>query len=131
MGACFVAGANVGYRSIMLLFVLPGLLDLKFGVLSHGLKLILTATLWTVLFLLWKEFFRHRVDAVFGGFDRADWPHLGYFVFRELAWWWVFAVFMAFVGLFLWQSPLVGRSGLGGAESLPPKPNGARFSAVT
>jgi hypothetical protein len=25
----FVAGTNVGYRSIMLLFVVPGLLDLK------------------------------------------------------------------------------------------------------
>jgi hypothetical protein len=109
----FFAGTNVGYRSIMLLFVVPGLLDLKSGDESSAPNHILTATLWTVLFLLWKDFFRHGVDIVFGRFDPthtnafpADWPHLSFFVFRELAWWSVVAVLTAFIGLFLWQSPL-------------------------
>jgi hypothetical protein len=120
IAGCFFAGTNVGYRSVMLLFVLPGLLDLRSGARSRGLNHILTATLWTVLFLLWKDFFRHGVDAAFGNFDPnhtnafpTDWPHLGFFIFRELAWWSVVAVFAAFVGLFLWQSPsarmLLGR----------------------
>ena len=110
---CFFAGTNVGYRSIILLFVVPGLIDLRSGVRSGKLNRILTATLWTVLFLLWKDFFRDGVDIVFGPFDPkhtnafpTDWPHLGFFVFRELAWWSVVAVLTAFIGLFLWQSPL-------------------------
>jgi hypothetical protein len=108
----FVAGTNVGYRSIMLLFVVPGLLDLRSDDKSNGPNRILTATSWTILFLLWKDFFRHGVDVVFGEFDPdqtnafpADWPHLSFFVFRELAWWSVVAVLAAFIGLFLWQSP--------------------------
>jgi hypothetical protein len=110
---CFVAGTNVGYRSIMLLFAVPGLLDLRAGDRSGWPNHILSAALWTVLFLLWKDFFRHAVDLFFGRFDPnhtnafpTDWPHLSFFVFRELAWWSVVAVFMAFIGLFLWQSPL-------------------------
>jgi hypothetical protein len=109
----FVAGTNVGYRSIMLLFVMPGLLDLRSGDQSNSPNRILTATFWMVLFLLWKDFFRRGVDIIFGQFDPnhtnafpADWPHLSFFVFRELAWWWVVAVSMAFIGLYLWQSPL-------------------------
>jgi hypothetical protein len=88
----FVAGTKVGYRSIMLLFVVPGLLDLRSGAESDGPNRILTAPSWTILFLLWKDF-RHGVDVVFGEFDPdqtnafpADWPHLSFFVFRELAW---------------------------------------------
>jgi len=110
---CFVAGTNVGYRAIMLLFVMPGLFDLKSSDRRRWPNRILTVTLWIVLFLLWKDFFRHAVDIVFGRLDPdqanplpADWPHLSFFVFRELAWWSVVAVFMAFIGLFLWQSPL-------------------------
>ena len=110
---CFFAGTNVGYRSIMLLFGVPGLLDLRSGVQSGRLNFILTATLWAILFLLWKDFFRHGVDIAFGRFDPnqtnalpTDWPHLSFFVFRELAWWSVVAVFTAFIALFLWQSPL-------------------------
>jgi hypothetical protein len=111
---CFLAGSNVAYRSVMLLFVVPGLLDLRSRIQSGTLYRILTATLWTVLFLLWKDFFRRGVEVIFGPFDgrervrllRVDWSHLGFFVFRELAWWSVVAVFMAFIGLFLWQCPL-------------------------
>jgi hypothetical protein len=70
-----------------------------------------TVTLWTVLFLLWRDFFHHGVDTMFGRFNLnepdaflGNRPHLGFFIFRELAGWSVVAVFAALVRLFLWQS---------------------------
>jgi hypothetical protein len=114
----------------MLLFVVPGLHDLRSGDKSDGPNRILTATSWTILFLLWKDF-RHGVDVVFGEFDPdqtnafpADWPHLSFFVFRDLAWWSVVAVLAAFIGLFLWQSPTARALVAGGAAGSTPKPEG-------
>ena len=132
MGACFVAGANVGYRSIMLLFVLPGLLDLKFGVLSHGLKLILDGNvedgsvppLEGVLpascrcCVRWVRPGRLAASGLF------RFPRAGLVVGLRS--------FHGFCRAFLVAIPISsGAQGWGGAESLPPKPNDNRFGAVT
>jgi hypothetical protein len=65
--------------------------------------------------LLWEEFFRNGIIVnIFGQFDPnapnsqfGVWPYYGFFLVRELTWWFVIAVFAAFSALFILKSPLL------------------------
>jgi hypothetical protein len=105
---CFFAGQNVGYRGIFLLFVLPGLLALARNAAGKGTERLAKALSRVVLVLMWGEFFRtNMIFALRGsGFGEtailAAW--LGFWLLRELAWWWSISVLVALVLGLLRQS---------------------------
>ena len=122
MVGCFFAGVNVGYRALYLLFVLPGLFELTSQLEHRTLKRVLKVTLCAIFFVLWKDFFQHGVDKLFGPFNRSP-PYLGFFLLHELSWWWVIAVLSVFVGLFVVKSPLWRAVNAALNRVRSPKPN--------
>lgn len=98
---CFFAGQNIGYRAILLLLALPGLLALP---AQAGVA---------VLFVLWEGAVRHALDSAIAFVGMADGTafvlRLVYWVGRELAWWWLIGVLLVVVLRFAWLSP-VGRA---------------------
>lgn len=104
---CFVAGMNIGYRVSILLFVIPGLLELQGLVRGRNMRAIVFFTLEGVLWCLWRQFFESwlvnfgiiRTDALSG---------LCFLVLRETLWWGLVSVLSAFIVLYVLHSPLWG-----------------------
>ncbi|MBV9375839.1 MAG: hypothetical protein JO320_12430 [Alphaproteobacteria bacterium] len=90
---CFFAGQSIGYRGIFLLLVLPGLLALSRSP-ARGPRLLFLATAIVIVLLMWGEALRRAFD---GGF--------GFWLLRELGWWWSVSVMLAIIADFLQQSP--------------------------
>ena len=104
---CFLAGANINYRGVFLLFALPGLLTLAAegsapasGIFRHGVTL--------VLFVMWSEFFRRAVDFATDALSLP--PPLAsvlrtlYWVALQLVWWRIIALFAAILITFVLES---------------------------
>jgi len=92
---CFFAGQSIGYRGVYLLLVLPGLTALA-RLASGVLRPLCLATAIVIVFLMWGECLRHALG---GGF--------GFWLLRELCWWWSVAVMLAVVADFLRAAPIV------------------------
>jgi hypothetical protein len=95
IAGCFFAGQSIGYRGIFLLLVMPGLLALSRSDVSELRALCLGSAIVIVL-LMWGECLR---QALGGGF--------GFWLLRELGWWWSVSVMLAFVADFLQESPVL------------------------
>jgi len=95
IAGCFFAGQSIGYRGIFLLLVMPGLLALSRSA-SRELRALCLGTTIVVVLLMWGECLR---SAFGGGF--------GFWLLRELGWWWSVSVMMALVADFLWESPIL------------------------
>jgi hypothetical protein len=95
IAGCFFAGQSIGYRGIFLLLVLPGLLALSRSAVRELRALCLGSAIVIVL-LMWGECLR---QALGGGF--------GFWLLRELGWWWSVSVMLALVADFLWESPVL------------------------
>jgi hypothetical protein len=95
IAGCFFAGQNVEYRGIFLLLVMPGLLALSRSVLRELRALCLGSAIVIVL-LMWGECLR---QALGGGF--------GFWLLRELVWWWTVTFMLALVADFLRESPVL------------------------
>jgi len=105
---CFFAGQSIGYRGVYLLLVLPGLTALA-RLASGVLRPLCLATAIVIVFLMWGECLRHALG---GGF--------GFWLARELCWWWSVAVMLALVADFLCEAPIVGAAfALFGSRPLP------------
>jgi len=109
---CFFAGQNVGYRGIFLLLVLPGLLAVARNAPDKATQGLLKFASVLIVLLMWGEFFRTNLIFALRGFHLgegavlAGW--LGFWLLRELAWWWAISVLAAATLWLLSQSP-VGR----------------------
>jgi hypothetical protein len=95
IAGCFFAGQSTGYRGIFLLLVIPGLLALsRSGV--RELRALCLGSAIVIVLLMWGECLRQALD---GGF--------GFWLLRELGWWWSISVMLALVADFLRESPVL------------------------
>jgi len=95
IAGCFFAGQSIAYRGVFLLLVMPGLLALSRSA-ATGLRALGLGTAIVIVLLMWGECLRRVLD---GGF--------GFWLLRELGWWWVVSVMLAVIGDFLRDSPIV------------------------
>jgi hypothetical protein len=88
---CFITGASLPYREVVLLLTLPGLARLR---RIPGLPRLVRATAWIVIGLLWSVPFGDALEGAFGAMTDAGWPlpTFAFWLGREVLWWWVFAV---------------------------------------
>jgi hypothetical protein len=93
IAGCFFAGQSIGYRGIFLLLVMPGLLALSRSG-APKLRALCLGSAIVIVLLMWGECLRQAVD---GGF--------GFWLLRELGWWWSVSVMLALVADFLRESP--------------------------
>jgi len=94
IAGCFSAGQSIGYRGIFLLLVLPGLLGLSRSA-ARGVRILCLATAVVIVLLMWGEALRRALD---GG--------VGFWLVRELGWWWSVSVMLALLANFLRESPV-------------------------
>ena len=109
---CFFAGQNVGYRGIFLLLVLPGLLAVARIAAGESTRAAAKVTSVLVVLLMWGEFFRTNLLFALRSFDAGEdviqtaW--FGFWLARELAWWWTISV-LAAAALYLLSQSEIGR----------------------
>ena len=110
---CFVAGQNIVYRGIFLLFVLPGLVGIARDIGAARGRRCLIGTAVVIVLLLWQEFFRL---SLYGYLMRLGLPReatLGVYALfwfcRELGWWWTIAV-MTWVLVDFWRNSPIALS---------------------
>ena len=94
IAGCFFAGQSVEYRGIFLLLVMPGLLALSRSAIRELRALCLGSALVIVL-LMWGECLRQALGCGFG-----------FWLLRELVWWWTVTFMLALIADFLLESPV-------------------------
>ncbi len=95
IAGCFFAGQSIGYRGIFLLLVMPGLLALSRSAMRE-LRVLCLGSAIVIVLLMWGEYLR---QALGGG--------IGFWLVRELGWWWSVSVMLALVADFLGESPVL------------------------
>ena len=103
---CFFAAQNVNYRGVFLLFVLPGLLQLRDKTASAAARRLRSRLIAAVLFVMWDEFFRRGLLVVTGGRPGDRLPML-FWLLRELVWWWLIAGLAAIALCYVIRLPLL------------------------
>jgi hypothetical protein len=112
--ACFFAGQNVGYRAIMILPALPGLLWLGRSLPTRAGRVLFMGASTTIVFVMWVTLFQQlitRFDAEFGI------TALLYWLINQLAWWSLITILLAVVLGFALSSEM-GRLCLRSIEGL-------------
>ena len=123
VAACFFAGQNIGYRGILLLPVLSGLVCLRRSVEDRELRRFCGQMIAAVLFVMWEECFRRALHAMISpipGAGLSSRAEVFFWVGRELVWWWLVVGLAALVLSFLRQTPfaeIFGRTAAGPARS--------------
>jgi hypothetical protein len=123
IAACFFAGQNIGYRGILLLPVLSGLVCLHRSVEDREVRRFCGRMIAAVLFVMWEECFRHALHAALSpvpGAGLSSRAEVFFWLGRELVWWWLVVGLAALVLAFLRQSPfaeIFGRTAAGPARS--------------
>jgi len=107
MVGCFFTGQSIGYRGVFMLLALPGLFALARLAESAALRALFSVSGFLAIFLLWGEFFR----LVIGRATDSLWVNLGFWLGRELAWWWVMGVMGALLLRFVLDSEIGRRLG--------------------
>ncbi len=95
IAGCFFTGQSIGYRGIFLLLVMPGLLALSRSTMRE-LRVLCLGSAIVIVLLMWGECLRQALD---GGF--------GFWLLRELGWWWSVSVMLALLADFLRESPVL------------------------
>jgi hypothetical protein len=111
IGGCFILGQNVNYRAIFLLMVLPTMLTLRRNPKNQPLRTVIAITIGTVLGVMWCESPRYNVNALLGSHPTAMIVMLAVLLWlvREVIWWWVVSVLIAWIIWFALQAPLLRR----------------------
>jgi hypothetical protein len=123
IAACFFAGQNIGYRGILLLPVLSGLVCLHRSVEDREVRRFCGRMIAAVLFVMWEECFRRALHAALSpvpGAGLSSRAEVFFWLGRELVWWWLVVGLAALVLAFLRQSPfaeIFGRTAAGPARS--------------
>jgi hypothetical protein len=113
---CFIAGMNIGYRVSILLFVIPGLLELQRRARRRSTRLIVGCTLEAALWCLWRQFFE-RWLIILGVIHTDSISGLFFLVLREAIWWGLVSVLSAFIVLYVLHSPFWGALTAGHSKS--------------
>ncbi|MEN3976041.1 hypothetical protein [Emcibacter sp. SYSU 3D8] len=110
MVACFFVVQNVGYRGIFLLFTLPGLMAMGREAGDDKLRRVFNAAVWAILFLMWSDGLRTQLVHLLAALDVSLLIRMvaiaGFWLVRELVWWWVIAQLCAVAARFLLASPI-------------------------
>jgi hypothetical protein len=97
---CFLASENVGYRGILFLLVLPGLVARRRAA-AETQRRWLSAMIAAVLVVMWGEFLRRGLDGALAALGMPEWAmarlELLFWLGRELLWWWLAAGLAALV----------------------------------
>ena len=108
VAACFFAGQNVGYRGILLLPVLSGLVCLHRSVKDREVRRFCGRMIAAVLFVMWEECLRralHGIVSPVPGAGLSSRAEVFFWIGRELIWWWLVVGLAALVLSFLRRSP--------------------------
>ena len=108
VAACFFAGQNIGYRGILLLPVLSGLVCLYRSVKDREVRRFCGQMIVAVLFVMWEEFFRRALHAIASpvpGAGLSSRAEVFFWLGRELVWWWLVVGLAALVFSFLRRLP--------------------------
>ncbi|MGA7261033.1 MAG: hypothetical protein WBX30_09095, partial [Stellaceae bacterium] len=108
VAACFFAGQNVGYRGILLLPVLSGLVCLHRSVKDREVRRFCGRMIAAVLFVMWEECLRralHGIVSPVPGAGLSSRAEVFFWIGRELVWWWLVVGLAALVLSFLRRSP--------------------------
>jgi hypothetical protein len=123
VAACFFAGQNIGYRGILLLPVLSGLVSLHRSVEDREVRRFCGQMIAAALFVMWGEFIRralHTIISPVPGEGLNSRAEVLFWVGRELVWWWLVVGLAALVLSFLRRPPfaqIFGRAAEGPAPS--------------
>jgi hypothetical protein len=101
VSGCFFLGQSVGYRGILLLLVLPGLLALCRAADRRTRRLFTRATLVT-LFIMWGDCLRHAVETLPAG--APFW--VPFWLLREWLWWDLAGILAGILVCFATETPL-------------------------
>lgn len=88
MTGCFFAGGSIGYRGVFLIFTLPGLLALSRSAKTAAIRALFSAAGFLVIFVMWGEFLRLAILRA----GASPGINFGFWLCRELAWWWIMGV---------------------------------------
>jgi hypothetical protein len=100
---CFFCGPSNGYRATMLIFVVPGLMQLT-SVRDRGARRLVGAALVLVFCCLWRQFFEYGLLNL-GLLHVSQGGDFAFIVLRETVWWATISFLVAFIVLFVSQSP--------------------------
>ena len=102
---CFFAGPSIGYRGILLLLILPGLLALTRRDVTPWVKRLCLTAVMMVVFLMWGEGIRQFLSTAA---DRLGVPErfgspvaIAFWFLRELVWWRVISLLGAILFWFV------------------------------
>ncbi|HEY1431704.1 MAG TPA: glycosyltransferase 87 family protein [Stellaceae bacterium] len=104
--ACFFAGQNVGYRGILLLPALCGLVSFHRSVEDREVRRFFGQMIAAVLFVMWEECFRRNLQLILcpvPGDGLSSRVEVFFWVGRELIWWWLVVGLAALVWSYLRQ----------------------------
>ena len=99
---CFFAGQSVYYRGIHLLIALPGVLALSHLLPTAGSRVALRWTGFAIVFVMWDLAIENIIEVT--GKDPVA-VYIEWFL-RELAWWWIAAIFTWVLFCFVMASPI-------------------------
>lgn len=130
MGGCFAAGESQGYRAILLVPAIPGLLTMAYALPGRVWRWCFGIGCVAAPFVLWQpgiKQFMYRTGLSPGIDSRTAPMGILHFVLNELAWWWLMALLLSGVIAFVLSS--VGHLGV---VALPPaEPDGHRRAGVS
>jgi hypothetical protein len=109
VATCFVAGQNIGYRGILLLPVLSGLVCLHRSVKDREVRRFCGRIIAAVLFVMWEECFRRALHAMISPIPGAGLnsrAEVFFWIGRELVWWWLVVGLAALVLSYRRRMPL-------------------------
>jgi hypothetical protein len=103
---CFVAGTSIAYRETMVLFAIPALLSFQY---EPELPRAVRWAAFMMIPLMWGSYPALLFDIGFGplhGFG-GPLPTFGFWLLREIAWWWLFIILAAALFCIAGQAGLV------------------------
>jgi hypothetical protein len=125
--ACFFTAQNVAYRCVYLLLAMPGLVRLRQSAGDSGLRRRFGGMIAVCLFMLWECAISFNIGKLAELSPQVSASafysllQLGYWLGRELLWWWLVAGFAGIASSFALAQPLTADV-IGGLRRLIPVP---------
>ena len=102
---CYLAGPSVGYRGMVLLLVLPGILDMIEHAPTRQFRRAMVWMAGVILFAMWNlALMRRLLPGSVVGDSLGALPLLAVWCLREAAWWMIFTVLLAVLIRYVWTS---------------------------
>jgi len=122
MGGCFATGESQGYRAILLILAVPGLLSMAHALRDRLARSCFRLGCLAAPFVLWQPGLKqllYRAGLSPSIDSRASPAGIAHFVLNELAWWWLMALLLSGVIAFALRSArhLVGAPRTGALRS--------------